>query len=256
MSVAMVTGASRGIGRAIAVGLAAEGFDVVAVARDGAMLDEVGALIEDRGRRYMPLALDLGTVDGPATAAERAWTWSTDLTVLVNVAGLVVGDRAGSVPPHSLPEPVPSNDDSAWDRTIALNLRAPQILMETLGRRMFDTGKGAIVNVASLAGAIVTRAPAPYQASKAALIQLTRYYAVHLAPKVRVNAVGPGYVRTDLNRTWLSVPENEEWVLSKTPLARVGLPEDVVGPVVFLATDRSSYVTGQHMLVDGGWSVV
>lgn len=244
MSVAVVTGASRGIGRAISFALAAEGFDIVAVARDRVALDEVSAVVQESGRRCLPVALDLGAADGPLTAARRAWDWSGEVIVVVNAAGLLVR------------EPEASTDVSAWDRTIALNVRAPQTLMEVLGRQMFDRGHGAIVNVASLAGEIVTRAPAAYQASKAALIQLTRFYAVQLAPKVRVNAVGPGYVRTDLNRAWLGVPENEEWVRSKTPLGRVGVPEDIVGPVVFLATDRSSYITGQHLLIDGGWSLV
>ena len=94
----------------------------------------------------------------------------------------------------------------------------------------------------------------PYRATKAGLIQLTRYYAAKLAPRVRVNAVGPGYVRTDPSRDWLAVPENEAWVESRTPMGRIATPEDVAGPVAFLVSDDAAYITGQH-LVDGGWSI-
>jgi 2-deoxy-D-gluconate 3-dehydrogenase len=125
--------------------------------------------------------------------------------------------------------------------------------MEVVGHRMAETGAGSIVNVTSIAGEVVTGAPAPYQASKAGLIQLTRYYARRLAPNVRVNAVGPGYVRTDLSADWLNVEENEQWVIDRTMLGRVGQPSDIVGAVLFLASDAARYITGQHLRVDGGW---
>ena len=94
-----------------------------------------------------------------------------------------------------------------------------------------------------------------YQASKAALVQLTRALAARWAPDVRVNAVGPGYIRTSLNEDWLAVEANLRYVQSRTPQGRVGTPEDVVGAVLFLASPASSYITGQHLLVDGGWSL-
>jgi NAD(P)-dependent dehydrogenase (short-subunit alcohol dehydrogenase family) len=120
---------------------------------------------------------------------------------------------------------------------------------------MLEAGGGGVVTITSLAGEVVTRASLSYQASKAALIQMTRALAVHWAPTVRVNSVAPGYVRTDLNRAWLEDEENRGYVLSKTPLGRVGEPADVVGAVRFLASPASSYVTGQNLRVDGGWSV-
>jgi NAD(P)-dependent dehydrogenase (short-subunit alcohol dehydrogenase family) len=113
---------------------------------------------------------------------------------------------------------------------------------------------GTVVTIASLAGEVVTRASVVYQASKAALIQMTRALAVRWAPSIRVNAVGPGYIRTSLNGEWLDEEENRRYVLERTPMGRVGAPEDVIGAVLFLASDASAYVTGQHLLVDGGWS--
>jgi NAD(P)-dependent dehydrogenase (short-subunit alcohol dehydrogenase family) len=110
------------------------------------------------------------------------------------------------------------------------------------------------VTVSSLAGEVVTRAAVSYQASKAALIQLTRALAVAWAPSVRVNAVAPGYVRTDLNTAWLDEQENRDYVVGRTPLGRVGEPRDVVGAVIFLASASAAYVTGQNLRVDGGWS--
>lgn len=244
MSVAVVTGGSRGIGRAIAVAMADDGSDIVAVARDASRLDEVGDEIRAAGRQFFGLALDLEEPDGPSRAADAAWRWQGEVSSLINAAGLLI--RAGDGASDLVHE---------WNRTSALNVRAPLILMESLGSLMVEKGRGSIVNIASLAGQVVTRAPAPYQASKAGLIQLTRHYALQLAPAVRVNAVGPGYVRTDLTASWLATGDNERWTRDHTPLGRIGVPADIVGPVVFLASERAAYITGQHLLVDGGWSV-
>jgi NAD(P)-dependent dehydrogenase (short-subunit alcohol dehydrogenase family) len=240
--VAVVTGASRGIGRAIAVALANAGHDVVAVARDGGELEALGSEVRGIGREFLTLAADLSTADGPARATEEAWRWRGEIHALVNAAGMLVRKPEAEV------------TTAEWDRVMALNVRAPFVLMERLGRRMAAAGQGSIVNVGSIAAEVVTRAPAPYQASKAALVQLTRYYAVNLAPNVRVNAVGPGYIETDLTRAWLSDPANAEYVRLKTPLERVGFPENVAAAVVFLSSDGANYITGQHLLIDGGWT--
>lgn len=241
--VAVVTGASRGIGRAVALALAREGADIVAVARDAGALHQLTEEVTGTGRRCLGVAADLSSPDGPGAASEKAWAWQGGVSILINAAGTLIRK----------PEAV--LDVAEWDLTFALNVRAPFLLMQHLGTRMYENGGGCVVNVASLAGEAVTGAPAPYQGSKAALIQLTRFFAVRLAPRVRVNAVGPGYVRTDLTKEWLAVPENEKWVESRTPLARVAVTDEIAGPVVFLASDAAAYITGQHLLVDGGWSV-
>lgn len=242
MPVALVTGASRGIGRAIAVAIAKAGHGVVAVARDGGELEALGSEVEATGRDFLALVADLSTTEGPTRAAEEAWHWQQRIDVLVNAAGTLVR------------KPEAELTTAEWDRVMALNVRAPFVFMERLGRRMTTNNHGSIINVGSIAAEVVTRAPAPYQASKAALVQLTRYYAVNLAPNVRVNAVGPGYIETDLTRAWLSDPTNTEYVRVRTPMKRVGYPEEVAAAVVFLASEEASYITGQHLLIDGGWT--
>jgi NAD(P)-dependent dehydrogenase (short-subunit alcohol dehydrogenase family) len=240
---ALVTGASRGIGRAIALGLADAGCDVVAAARSRDPLTALGEEVTAKGRAFLPLEVDLADVRGLAEAAERAWLWRDGLDVLVNVAGVIIRTGPLEVTPEE------------WDEVFGVNVRGTFFLTRAVGGRMLDAGGGSIVIVTSLAGEVVTRAAVSYQASKAALIQLTRALAVHWAPSVRVNAVAPGYVRTDLNAAWLEVQENRDYVLDSTPLRRVGEPGDVVGAVTFLASSAAAYVTGQNLRVDGGWSV-
>jgi NAD(P)-dependent dehydrogenase (short-subunit alcohol dehydrogenase family) len=240
---ALVSGASRGIGRAVAVGLAQAGCDVVGIARSGDALAQLGSEIEGIGRAFEAVELDLARVDDIEAAADRAWRWRDGIDILVNVAGGVI--RTGPL------EVTPAE----WDEVFAVNVRGTFFLTQAIGRRMLEAGGGSIVTATSLAGEIVTRAPVAYGASKAALIQMTRALAVHWAPHVRVNGVAPGYVRTDLNTAWLDVAENLEYVHDMTPLGRVGHPDDIVGAVIFLASPAAGYVTGQNLLVDGGWSL-
>lgn len=241
--VAVVTGASRGIGRAIAVDLARGGHDIVAVARRADDLEGLHKELQDLGAKSLSVSADLASADGPLSVADRAWKWQGSVTILINAAGMLIRKTESDT------------EVSEWDATIALNARAPFFLMQNLGSKMYEAGRGSIVNIASVAGQQVTGAPAPYQASKAALVQLTRFFANRLAPRVRVNAVGPGYVRTALSADWLADPTNAQWVETRTPLERVALPEDITGAVRFLASEHASYVTGQHLLVDGGWSI-
>jgi len=240
---ALVTGASRGIGRAIALDLAAAGCEVVGAARSEEALAAVGAEVEVLGRSFLPLAVDLADPGVLPAAAERAWAWRDGIDLLVNAAGLIVRTGPLEVTPDE------------WDAVFGVNVRGTFFLTQAVGRRMLGAEGGSIVTVTSLAGEIPTRAALSYQASKAALIQLTRALAAAWAPTVRVNAVAPGYVRTDLNSAWLDVEENAGYVLGNTPLGRVAEPQDVVGAVRFLASPSAAYVTGQNLRVDGGWSV-
>ena len=240
---ALVSGASRGIGRAIALGLVDAGCDVAGLARSGDALAELGREVEARGRSFLPVELDLADVGSIAAGAERAWSWRGGVDVLVNAAGQIIRTGPLDVTP------------AEWDQVFDVNVRGTYFLTQAVGERMLAADGGSVVTVTSLAGEVVTRAAVSYQASKAALIQTTRALAVHWAPKVRVNAVAPGYVRTDLNRAWLEDEENLGYVLGKTPLGRVGEPPDVVGVVTFLASPAAAYVTGQNVRVDGGWSV-
>lgn len=241
--VAVVTGASRGIGRAIALALAGDGYDIIAVGRNRSDLLSLQTHIERQGRRLMAISADLALPESPNAVADQAYAWRGAVSILVNAAGLLIRKAEADI------------DVTDWDRTLALNARAPFFLTQNLGTRMRDAGGGVVINVASIAGEIVTGAPAPYQASKAALIQLTRFFANRLAPQVRVNAIGPGYVRTELSGNWLADPANTRWAESHTPLGRIAVPDDIAGAVAFLASERAAYITGQHLLIDGGWSV-
>jgi NAD(P)-dependent dehydrogenase (short-subunit alcohol dehydrogenase family) len=240
--VALVSGASRGIGRAVALGLARAGAHVAGLARGAEALAGLVEEVRSLGRDALAVPTDLTDPAAAEGAAERAWAWRGRIDVLVNAAGVIVRRE----PPDVRPED--------WDPVFDTNVRGTFFLTQAVGRRMLEAGGGAVVSIASIAGEVVTGAPVSYQASKAAVIQMTRALAVRWAPTVRVNAVGPGYIRTDLNAAWLEVEENRRYVLERTPLGRVGTPEDVVGAVVFLASDAAAFITGQHLRVDGGWS--
>lgn len=240
-STAVVTGSSRGIGRDIAVTLARAGADVVAVARSEEALEDLGRELTGTGCRFLAVVSDLAMASGPAEVAARVLAEAGTPDILVNAAGTIV-----RVDP-------PDIDPAQFDAVFALNVRAPLLLSQALAASMIEAGSGTIVNISSVAAEVVTRASVVYQASKAAVVQMTRALAMRWGPTVRVNAVGPGYVETDLNRDWLSNDENRAYVIDHTAMRRLGATQDVAGVVAFLASPLSSYITGQHIIVDGGW---
>jgi NAD(P)-dependent dehydrogenase (short-subunit alcohol dehydrogenase family) len=241
-AIAVVTGATGGIGRAIAAGLAASGAHVFAVGRNAQTLADLGPALEAYGIRYGKAIGDLADAAQIERMAGEAWAWRGRVDVVVNAAGVI---RRSSLE---------DTHEREWDETFAVNARGPFLLTRELGARMLEGDGGAVVNVTSMAGDVVTGAPVAYGASKAALIYLTKYLAVRWAPKVRVNAVAPGYVRTDLNADWLSEQDNLRYVLDRTPLDRVATPEDIVGAALFLSSPAAAYITGHNLVADGGWT--
>ena len=239
---ALVTGASRGIGRALAVGLAAAGADVALSARDEALLNDVAAQVEGLGRRAFVLPADVTDAAACGQLIDDAVGVLGQLDVLVNNAG-------GS----SYMGPFTDLRFSGWEKVMRLNVDSIVHLCQAVGRHMTARGSGSIINVASVAGLTGTPLLAPYGASKAAVISLTKSLALEWgSSNVRVNALCPGWTKTDLNKElWGGADGGAAWVAAQG-LKRWATVEEMVGPTVFLASDASSYVTGQSIVVDGG----
>ena len=241
--VAVVTGAAGGLGAPIVEGLAEAGAFVVcadsAEAPNQALARRLGA------ERSEAVTVDVQDDESVQALAERAAAVSGAIDVLVTCAG--IGGRG----------PAADYDDDLWDRVIDVNLTGLFRTCRAVGRRMIaQSGGGAIVNIASVVGAVGFAGSVGYQASKGGVIQMTRTLAVEWAPHgVRVNAVSPGHVATPLvRRQWEVEPELKDLFESRTPLGRLAEPADMVGAVVFLASPASAMVTGQILAVDGGYT--
>jgi 2-deoxy-D-gluconate 3-dehydrogenase len=239
---ALVTGASRGLGRAIAVGLAEAGADVVCTSttRDGT--DETAAAVRALGRRAWQVAADFGDRDAVLRAVDAAEHEAGAIDVLVNNAGTI---RRTPAVDYTLED---------WDAVLRPNLDAVFLLSQRVGRGMVARGRGKIVNVASLLsfqGGITVPA---YTASKHAVAGLTKALANEWARHgVQVNAVAPGYFRTDNTQRLQSDATRSAEISARIPAARWGEPDDLAGAVVFLASPAADYVNGHVLVVDGGW---
>ena len=239
---ALVAGASRGIGRAIALGLARSGAAVAGIARTRTDLDDLRQEIEVEGGKFLPAVADIADIDELPELVDRVWDWSGGIDSLVNAAGITNRSSALDV----------TADE--WDRLFDVNLRGAFFLTREVGRRMLDGDGGAIVSIASLSGVVSDGAQAVYSAAKAAMIQMSRVLADQWAPKVRLNCISPGWVKTDMTKDFLAKEENLEMIYDHTPMRRVAQPEEMVGPVLYLVSDMSSYMTGQNLVIDGGWT--
>ncbi len=239
---ALVTGASRGIGRAVAVGLAAAGADVVLSGRDLAALEQTRQDVEATGRRAVVLPADVTDPQACVRLVEDAVAVLGHLDVLVNNAG-------GS----SYMGAFTDLRFSGWEKTMRLNVDSIVHLSQAAGRHMVARGSGSVINVASTAGLKATPLLAAYGASKAAVISLTRTCASEWGGSgVRVNALCPGWTRTDLNADLWGGADGGHAFVAGQALQRWADVQEMVGPVVFLASDASSYMTGQVLVVDGG----
>ncbi|MGN6176982.1 MAG: SDR family NAD(P)-dependent oxidoreductase [Streptosporangiaceae bacterium] len=239
---AFVTGASRGIGQAIAVALAQAGADLAVVARGEEGLAATAKQITDCGREAHIIAADVTRQDSVEDAIAAAIRALGHVDIVVNNAG-------GS----NFAVPFLDLRLAGWDKLIRLNLDSAMYVCHAIGDHLVGRGKGSVINVASVAGLIGSPFLAPYGAAKAGLISLTKTLAVEWAARgVRVNALCPGWTATDLNRNLWDDDTAGKATVATVPMQRWGRAEEMTGPAVFLASDASSYMTGQVLVVDGG----
>jgi NAD(P)-dependent dehydrogenase (short-subunit alcohol dehydrogenase family) len=242
MPKALITGTSAGLGRAIAVALAREGYDLALTELDPAMLKATLAEPAIAGHKAVPIALDLRSQASIKAAFERATTEFGDLDLLVNNAG------------RALVRPATDVTDAEWDDVIDTNLKGAFFLSQLFGRQCIARGRpGAIVSMASTHGMIGIPERSVYGISKAGLIQMTRMLAIEWADKnIRVNAVAPTTVLTESRQQMLSDPKRRADMLSRIPTGRFAAPEEVAAAVVYLASAGAASVTGHTLMVDGG----
>ncbi|WP_460307195.1 SDR family NAD(P)-dependent oxidoreductase [Actinocorallia aurea] len=242
---ALVTGASRGIGRAVAVAFAEAGADVALAARDVDALKKVAEEVEGRGRSAVVIGCDLADSAQVEAMVKTAVDGLDGLDVVVNNAGVMrcVG-------------PFTDLDEADWAATLGVNLGGAVATCRAAAPHLLESGAGSVVNVASIMGLGGMPFAASYAAGKAALISLSQSLAMEWAPHgVRVNALAPGWTHTAKTHAVSSDPAGFDIAVASVPAGRWAHPDDIAAAALFLASDASSYITGQCLAVDGGWSV-
>jgi gluconate 5-dehydrogenase len=237
---ALVTGASRGLGLAIARGLAEAGAAVVLNGREQSRLDAAQAALAGEGLAVETIAFDVGEAAAVADASARLGR----IDILVNNAGI---QRRG---------PLEDFAEADWRAVLDTNLTGVFLITRALVKGMIERRAGKIVNIASVASLLARPTTAPYSAAKGGLAMLTRAMATEWARhNVQVNAIAPGYFATEMNADIRARPEFDSWVRGRVPAGRWAVPDELAGTAVFLASPASDYVTGHLLVVDGGLSV-
>jgi NAD(P)-dependent dehydrogenase (short-subunit alcohol dehydrogenase family) len=237
---AVVIGGTTGIGRALALGLADAGADVVATGRRKAIVDEVASAIEAKGRETVRVPVDVGDADSLRALHDACVQAFGKVDIVVAAAGITKRQPSVQV------------SDADWQQILDTNLTGMMRTYRTFAPAMIARGSGRLIGIGSIASFVGLMEVAAYAASKAAVAGLTRALAVEWAPHgVTVNAIAPGVFETDLNREILKGPRGQEF-LTRTPMRRFGRTEELVGAAVYLASDAASFVTGQLLVVDGG----
>ncbi len=242
--VALVTGAGRGLGQAMAMALAEAGADIAGLGSGS--LDETAVQVRALGRRFLPLKVDLlnAHAEDLTQVVEQVLTGLGSLDILVNNAGTI--RRA----------PVLEFSEKDWDDVMQVNLKSAFLLSQAAGREMVKHGQGKIINIASMLSFQGGIRVVSYAAAKSGLAGITRLMANELAPKgLNVNAIAPGYMATDITTIIRTDNERAPAILDRIPAGRWGEPADLMGAVVFLASDASNYMNGAIIPVDGGWLV-
>jgi len=242
--VALITGASRGIGEAAAIGLAQAGADLAIASRKLPDLERVAAEVRKAGRKCLPIAAHVGRVEEVNNLVKKVVMEFGRIDILVN--------NAATNPTMAQALDV---DERAWDSIMNLNLKGLFFLSQAVARVMKEKGGGKIINVSSIAGISPDLLPV-YSISKAAVIMATKVMAMQWAQyKIRANCIAPGLTKTKFSEALWNNPDILKHAMALTPMGRVGEPEEMVGAILFLASEASSYVTGQVIAVDGGKTI-
>lgn len=242
--VALVTGASRGLGRAMAKGLAKAGADLVLCARSEGELARAAQEISGMGKKALAVRVDVLSQQSVEEMLGRALDGMGRIDILVNNAGVNVR------------KPVVDLAEDEWDTVLDTNLKGYFLVGRAVGRQMISQGGGKVINVASILGAVGLPNQVAYASSKGGVIQMTKVMALEWAPyHINVNAIAPTYFETPLVAALRNDPERYRFIVERTPMGRWGQPEELEGIVIFLASHASDFITGQTIFVDGGWTI-
>ena len=242
---ALVTGSSRGLGFAIARGLAEAGASVVLNGVNAERLEESASALREEGFTVTTAAFDVTDEAAVTAAFERFDADELEIDILVNNAGVQ----------HR--KPIVELESADWRRVIETNLTSAFLVSREAAKRMLPRKRGKVVNIGSLMSGLGRATVAPYTAAKGGIKALTQAMAAEWAEHgIQANAIGPGYMLTDMNQALIDNPQFDSWVKGRTPSRRWGKPEELIGAAVFLSSDASNYVNGQIIYVDGGMSAV
>ncbi|MGL4634479.1 MAG: SDR family oxidoreductase [Beijerinckiaceae bacterium] len=242
---ALVTGSSRGLGRAMAEGLARAGARVVINGTDPKRVDETVAEMIGAGFQALPAAFDVTSEAAIISTFQRLDAAGIAVDILVNNAGI------------QFRRPMLELDTADWQRIIDTNLTSAFIIGREAAKRMVPRGHGKIINIGSLMSGLARATVAPYTVSKGGVKLLTQAMAAEWAASgIQANAIGPGYMLTDMNQALIDNPDFNAWVTARTPSRRWGKPDELIGAAVFLASSASSYINGQIIYVDGGMTAI
>lgn len=242
--VAIITGGGTGIGRGIAVMFAKEGAKVVVTGRRQDVLDETVNIIKQSGGEALALSTDVSDNNQVLALVQKTIAQFGRIDILVNSAGVYLAHDALSA------------SEEEWNKVMSIDLKGVWSCSKACIPEMLKQGSGKIINIASIAGLIGFEQSAAYCAAKGGVVNLTREMALDYASKgININAIAPGVIDTDMTKSFLTDEAAKKSFLEKTPVGRIGKPEDIAYAAVYLASDESDFVTGHTLVVDGGWTI-